>query len=32
MNESEVARLTSDALMLTLILSMPPIIVATLVG
>jgi len=32
MTEADVATLTSDALMLTLILSMPPIIVATVVG
>lgn len=32
MNESDVATMTSDALMLVLILSMPPIIVATAVG
>ena len=32
MTEADVATMTSDALMLVLILSMPPIIVATLVG
>ena len=29
---SDISRLTSDALLLTLILSLPPILVATLVG
>jgi type III secretion HrpO family protein len=32
MNAAEVARITSDALLLTLVLSMPPIVVATLIG
>ena len=32
MTQADVATMTSDALMLVLILSMPPIIVATLVG
>jgi type III secretion protein S len=32
MTHAEIAQLTSDALLLTLILSMPPIVVATLVG
>jgi type III secretion protein S len=32
MNQADVATMTSDALMLVLVLSMPPIIVATAVG
>lgn len=32
MNTAEIARLTADALLLTLLLSLPPILVATLVG
>lgn len=32
MNAAEIARITSDALLLTLVLSMPPIVVATVIG
>ena len=32
MNAAEISRLTTDALLLVLVLSMPPIIVATAVG
>jgi type III secretion HrpO family protein len=32
MNTAEIARLTTDALVLVLVLSMPPIVVATVVG
>lgn len=32
MNSADIARLTTDALLLTLVLSAPPILVATVVG